>query len=418
MCIRDRAGSSYDLSEIFDNEVYKMGNTAINSNILKNPNLFNFDRGIEFIEDILLNTESQNHKYYMKYFGAITEKLMLNSNIAEYPRIKEVLYKYMDNPYMIASFIENPYANLRTTFDDNEFKNYVSGTYIIHKNNVSADSQELVSVITSAFNENIYSLKIDDENKLYFLSGGSGYGFEPDGPVTGNTQLLSNTWYHVAVTRSGSTWRLFLNGTQEDSVTQSSYITDSGSTTRLGNYGPSATASDGLNGYIEDFRITRGVARYTSNFTAPTSAHPTSTGDVNKVVVVNSSTDGVRVGYDGTSNQRRVVKAWADIDGTAAAASMIQSSYNISSMTDHGTGQYTFSFSTAMADADYSYSTGQGNIVDSGTAVACVLIQNKTTALIKVRTRYINASGNATDYDYNTVCIPVSYTHLTLPTKA
>ena len=221
------------------------------------------------------------------------------------------------------------------------------------------------------------------------------------------TSLSNNTWYHVAVTRSGSTWRLFLNGTQEDSVTQSSYITDSGSTTRLGNYGPSATASDGLNGYIEDFRITRGVARYTSNFTAPTSAHPTSTGDVNKVVVVNSSTDGVRVGYDGTSNQRRVVKAWADIDGTAAAASMIQSSYNISSMTDHGTGQYTFSFSTAMADADYSYSTGQGNIVDSGTAVACVLIQNKTTALIKVRTRYINASGNATDYDYNTVCIQV-----------
>ena len=76
-------------------------------------------------------------------------------------------------------------------------------------------------------------------------------------------------------------------------------------------------------------------------------------------------------------------------------------------MTDHGTGQYTFSFSTAMADADYSYSTGQGNIVDSATAVACVLIQNKTTALIKVRTRYINASGNATDYDYNTVCIQV-----------
>ena len=160
--LKAKAGSSYDLNEIFNNEVYKMGNTAINSNILKNPNLFNFDRGIKFIEDILLNTESKNHKYYMKYFGAIAEKLMLNSNIAEYPRIKEVLYKYMDNPYMIASFIENPYTNLSTTFDDNEFKNYVSGTYIIHKNNVSADSQELVSVITSTFNENIYSLKIDD----------------------------------------------------------------------------------------------------------------------------------------------------------------------------------------------------------------------------------------------------------------
>ena len=102
------------------------------------------------------------------------------------------------------------------------------------------------------------------------------------------TALSNNTWYHVAVTRSGNTWRLFLNGTQEDSVTQSGAVSDSGSTTRLGNYGPSGTASHGLNGYIEDFRITRGVARYTSNFTAPTSAHPTSTGDVNQVVVVNS----------------------------------------------------------------------------------------------------------------------------------
>ena len=222
------------------------------------------------------------------------------------------------------------------------------------------------------------------------------------------TALSNNTWYHVAVTRSGSTWRLFLNGTQEDSVTQSSYITDSGSTTRLGNYGPSATASDGLNGYIEDFRITRGVARYTSNFTAPTSAHPTSTGDVNKVVVVNSSADGIRVGYDGTSNQRRVAKAWAEIDGTQAAASMIQSSYGISSMTDHGTGQYSFNFSTAMTDALYSVTSGIGHVTDGATAIAQVLIQNKSTSLVKVSSRYTSASSpGGADYDYNTICILV-----------
>tara|TARA_B100000214_G_scaffold328629_1_gene267877 strand:+ start:10 stop:1152 length:1143 start_codon:yes stop_codon:yes gene_type:complete len=221
------------------------------------------------------------------------------------------------------------------------------------------------------------------------------------------TALSNNTWYHVAVTRSGSTWRLFLNGTQEDSVTQSSYITDSGSTTRLGNYGPSATASDGLNGYIEDFRITRGVARYTSNFTAPTSAHPTSTGDVNKVVVVNSSADGIRVGYDGTSNQRRVAKAWADIDGSQTAANQIESSYNISSMTDHGSSQFSFNFATAMADANYSVVGGLGLDGGSATSVATVLIKDKTTALVKVHTRYVNASGTSTDYDYNIVCIQV-----------
>ena len=199
------------------------------------------------------------------------------------------------------------------------------------------------------------------------------------------TALSNNTWYHVAVTRSGSTWRLFLNGTQEDSVTQSSYITDSGSTTRLGSYGPSDSASHRLNGYIEDFRITRGVARYTSNFTAPTSAHPTSTGDVNKVVVVNSSTDGVRVGYDGTSNQRRVVKAWVNFNGSGTVA--IRTSYNVSSITDDGTGKYDVNFSTAMSDNDYSVvSDGRYNTADSaGSSICSIRREALTTSKFGVR---------------------------------
>ena len=245
-------------------------------------------------------------------------------------------------------------------------------------------------------------------NQVYFQwhYGASGWAYLNQTQGT-RTALSNNTWYHVAVTRSGSTWRLFLNGTQEDSVTQSSYITDSGSTTRLGNYGPSATASDGLNGYIEDFRITRGVARYTSNFTAPTSAHPTSTGDVNKVVVVNSSTDGVRVDYEGTSNQRRIAKAWADIDGTQTAANQIEASYNISSMTDHGSAQFSFNFATAMADANYSVVGGVGIDGGGATSVATLLIKDKTTALVKLHARYVTASGSSNDYDYNIICMQV-----------
>ena len=220
------------------------------------------------------------------------------------------------------------------------------------------------------------------------------------------TSLSNNTWYHVAVTRSGSTWRLFLNGTQEDSVTQSDQMTDAGSTTRIGNYGPSATATDGLNGYIEDLRITKGLARYTSNFTAPTSANLTSAGDVNKQIVVNSDADGVAIGTGGI-NQARIAKAWADINGTQTAANQIESSYNISSMTDHGSSQFSFNFATAMADADYSVVGGVGLDGGSATSVAAVLIKDKTTALVKVHTRYVNASGTSTDYDYNIVCIQV-----------
>lgn len=161
--LKARSGSSHDLNEIFDNEVYKMGNTAINSNILQNPNLFNFDRGIALVEDLLLNTNSLKHKYYMQYFGAVYEKLLSNSNIAEYSKIKEVLYKHINNAHILASFILNQYANLYTTFNNPaEFSNYISAAYIMHKYNPSEDSKELIPIIENSFNENSYSLSADD----------------------------------------------------------------------------------------------------------------------------------------------------------------------------------------------------------------------------------------------------------------
>ncbi len=180
------------------------------------------------------------------------------------------------------------------------------------------------------------------------------------------TALSNNTWYHVAVTRSGNTWRLFLNGTQEDSVTQSDQLTDSGSTTRLGNYGPSGTASHGLNGYIEDFRITKGLARYTSNFTAPTSAHLTSAGDVNKHIVVNSDADGVAIGTGGI-NQARIAKAWVNFDGSGTVS--IRDSYNIASVTDNGTGDWTLNYSTAMSNTSYVVFGNGGNIANTSSSV-------------------------------------------------
>jgi hypothetical protein len=86
--------------------------------------------------------------------------------------------------------------------------------------------------------------------------------------------IAANTWYHVAFTRSGSTFRGFLNGTVS-ATTQ----TISGSLNNNATWSGSIIGSmtegvvdRGFNGYIDDLRITKGVARYTSNFTPPTLA--------------------------------------------------------------------------------------------------------------------------------------------------
>jgi hypothetical protein len=111
---------------------------------------------------------------------------------------------------------------------------------------------------------------------LRFLSINSSGTVPLDVPGAGSSGWSANTWYHVAVTRSGNTFKLFKDGIQNGAT-----VTNSGACP--------ATASTGLlyvgaevgggyanwNGYIDDLRITKGYARYTSNFTAPTTSFKT-----------------------------------------------------------------------------------------------------------------------------------------------
>ena len=195
----------------------------------------------------------------------------------------------------------------------------------------------------------------DSPNQVYWWHyNGSGWVYLNYSQGT-RTTITLDTWHHLAITRSGNTWRLFLNGIQEDTITDSNNITASNGAVhnglRLGTI--NAGLDYPLHGYIDDVRITNGDARYTSNFTPPTTAHLTSAGDVNKHIVVNSDADGVAIGTGGIS-QARIAHAWCNWDGTQAAASMIDGSYNISSITDSGTGDYTLNFSTAASDANFA----------------------------------------------------------------
>jgi hypothetical protein len=90
------------------------------------------------------------------------------------------------------------------------------------------------------------------------------------GRITSGT-LTTATWFHFALCRSGSSTKMFINGTQAGSTYTASVSYTVG--TKLG-IGTSsfALASSLLDGYIDDLRITKGYARYTANFTPPTAA--------------------------------------------------------------------------------------------------------------------------------------------------
>jgi len=87
---------------------------------------------------------------------------------------------------------------------------------------------------------------------------------------TSSTQL--NTWQHVAITRSGSTWRMFVNGVIEATQTSSVAI-DGGSSDDLF-IGGSGNFNEFIAGYFSGLRLVKGTAVYTANFTPPT-APPT-----------------------------------------------------------------------------------------------------------------------------------------------
>jgi len=90
--------------------------------------------------------------------------------------------------------------------------------------------------------------------------------------ITGTTTIAVDTWYHVAVTRSGTNLRLFVNGTQEGgTVVNSTNLINPSGRPVLGIYGSDLTAS-ALAGWLEDVRVVKGEALWTANFTAPTEA--------------------------------------------------------------------------------------------------------------------------------------------------
>jgi hypothetical protein len=162
---------------------------------------------------------------------------------------------------------------LRVAYDTSI--NLSSGDFTIecwfYKNNTSTGTaSELFNkdgVYAASYTS--YGVSITNAGALTFQAG---YGAGTSSKVTTysiSETIRLNRWYHYAVVKSGTTITQYIDGEQVGSATQGLAITDGGKPLLIG-YQASQPGDKTWPGYISDFRITKGTAVYTSNFTPPT----------------------------------------------------------------------------------------------------------------------------------------------------
>ena len=105
-------------------------------------------------------------------------------------------------------------------------------------------------------------------NATIRLYAGDGGSYEVD--ITTSNNLILNNWNHIAVVRNGDNWDIYINGVKGASTIQTPVIAEP-SSVRVSNAG---WGGDSTNGSIDELRISKGIARWTGNFTPPAKEYP------------------------------------------------------------------------------------------------------------------------------------------------
>jgi len=219
---------------------------------------------------------------------------------------------------------------------------------------------EFVGQIDSIGNNTSWLLFYDqgDGNRLRFMYSSNGATL-----ISLNCSWTpsANTWYHIAAVRSGTTLKVYVNGTQVGSTGDVTGVTIYNSTLplRVG-FGESYY----LNGYLDEIRISKGVARWTENFTPPTAPY-TSDSYTKLLLHANGCTDGsgTGAGIGGAAFSNTQFKDSEDTAKTLTAnggaqLSPLQGKFGGSSAYLDGTGDYL-----SLADNDdWDFGTGDFTI--------------------------------------------------------
>lgn len=147
----------------------------------------------------------------------------------------------------------------------------------IYPTSVAGTFKTIFDFRTTQVDSAIYLGYDGNDNLIYYVNGAT--------VITGSTAITVNTWHHVAISRSGGTTKIFLNGNQEGN----SYTDNTNFPAKPLVIGADRTNASGVTGYIDEVRVSNS-ARYTTNFTVPLSEFPR---DINTLLLLHfNGTDG------------------------------------------------------------------------------------------------------------------------------
>ena len=84
-------------------------------------------------------------------------------------------------------------------------------------------------------------------------------------------------------------------------------------------------------------------------------------------------------------------KAWVNFNGTGTVA--IRDNFNVSSITDNGSGDYSINFTNNMSNVNYAFA-GTGSLEGANAADARIVTgQTRATSSLRINATYANGSG-------------------------
>ena len=237
---------------------------------------------------------------------------------------------------------------------------------------------------TAGSNQNFYLRHNTDGTVQGFVNRNSG---SLDFSVSSSKSLVNDRWYHIAMVLSGTTLSLYVDGLLQQSTTVSGSANNSGMKLMIGALDDGSGSGEYIlqnTTYLQDFRIYKGVAKYTSNFTP---AFPVADLIAGTWVGVSTfiGTSDVTLGTPNRPGASPIsgsfIYQWYDDDGkmsdstnvTGTATTTLTLS-NLSSPTDNGRNFYL----------EIGYASGTYNNAGRGVGNALNGPLNTSTATLKV----------------------------------